>query len=73
MHEKRLMITRGKNYKSEEAENLHLIPANESIYRGFSTIKRGDIVIIKGYLIDWRGIGDFSYFKVKTARDFSTI
>lgn len=72
-YEKRLMSTSGDNFKRDEAENLHIIPANESIYKGFSTIKSGDIVIIKGYLIDWRGTGEFSRNKMQTARDFTTI
>lgn len=53
------------NYSFSEAKNLHIIHSNEAIYNGFSTVNRGDI--IKGYLIDWRGASEFSYFKINTA------
>lgn len=73
MHEKRLLFTHGENYKSDEVKNLHVIPTNESIYKRFSTVKSGDIAVIKGYLIDWRETGESSYTKMKTALDFATI
>lgn len=69
-HDARVLYTYADNL--DEHENIHIIPANETIYKGFSTVKRGDIVNIKGYLIDWNGTEDFSYVKFETALNFFT-
>jgi len=69
-HEQRLMIVLNQVNLNEFA-NLHIIPANDIIRKGFKTISRGDDVYLKGYLIDWNGIGEYDYFKIKTARSFN--
>lgn len=67
-HEKRVLFVNGVDVKADEHQNLHIIPANESVYKGFATIKRGDIIRIKGYLIDWHPFdADKTY---KTALSF---
>jgi hypothetical protein len=60
-------------YKPEEWSNVHVIPKNQTTRNGFKTIKRGDIVRIKGYLVDWQGGGIYDNFKIQTARHFADI
>lgn len=60
-------------YKPEECSNVHIIPKNQTIRNGFKTIKNGDIVKIKGFLVDWKGVGEYNSFKVRTARNFADI
>lgn len=68
-HDQRVLFVHN-NVNFAEWTNLHIIPSNNFIRKGFYTISRGDEVYLKGYLIDWNGIGDFDYFKIKTARSF---
>jgi len=58
-------------YKPNEWSNVHIIPKNEIIRNGFKTIKRGDIVRIKGFLVDWQGSDEYDYFGIQTARNFA--
>ena len=72
-HEQRLLLikpTGNKKIISDEWNNIHIIPSNTNIHKGFHTVKKGDDVYLKGYLIDWRGVGEFSNFKARTARYF---
>ena len=69
-HEQRVLSVYG-GYTPGEWENIHIIPANDIIHKGFKTVSRGDDVYLKGYLIDWNGLGEFDYFKIKSARSFT--
>ena len=60
-----------KLYNDNEWQNLHIIPKNTNIYKGIKTIRKGDIIKINGYLVDWQGLGDYSYFRIETARGFA--
>ena len=51
----------------DEISNNHIIPANNNIRRGFDTIKKGDIVFLSGYLLDWQPVGEYAYMDMKTA------
>ena len=68
-HEKRLMKVSG-NVVFGEWENLHIIPANKNVRAGLNTLKKGDIISLKGFLVDWNPVG--SNKKTKTALSFST-
>lgn len=50
-----------------EISNSHIIPANNNIRRAFDTLSPGDIIFIKGYLIDWHDTGEFAEYEYKTA------
>ncbi len=72
-HEQRLLLVKplnGENLTDNEWNNIHIIPSNTNIHKGFHTVKKGDDIYLKGYLIDWNGLGEFNYFKIKTARYF---
>lgn len=71
-HERRAMFVYG-NVVLGEWENMHIIPANKNIRFGFDTIKKGDEVQIKGFLINWQGVPPYDYIKIKTALSFDTI
>ena len=71
-HERRAMFVYG-GIKVGEWENLHIIPANNNIRRGFDTVKRGDNILLKGFLINWQGTGAYDYLNMKTALSFETI
>lgn len=47
-------------YKDDELQNIHTIPATKNIRRGFDTVKRGDVIKLEGYLVDWREMGEFA-------------
>lgn len=51
----------------DEISNSHVIPANTAVRRGFDTIRKGDIVYLKGFLLDWNPLGEFEDIKYKTA------
>ena len=51
----------------DEISNSHVIPASTAIRRGFDTISRGDIVYMKGFLLDWNPLGEFDDIDFKTA------
>ena len=73
-HEQRYVWVYTNNavlYKSNEWSNIHIIPKNKTIRNGFKTIRRGDIVKIKGFLVDWQGSGIYDYFKIQTAKNFA--
>lgn len=71
-HEYRVIIWKWK-YKdnpvvnTSEISNNHIIPASVNVRRGFDTIKKGDIVYLSGYLLDWEPLGEFAGTKMKTA------
>jgi len=71
-HERRVMLVYG-DIKVGEWENIHIIPATENIRRGFETIKAGDDILLKGFLINWQGTGNYNYLKMETALSFETI
>lgn len=50
-----------------EISNSHVIPANTAVRRGFDTIRKGDIVYLNGFLLDWNPLGEFEDIKYKTA------
>ena len=58
-------------YNPKEWTNAHIIPNNQNIRKGFKTIQKGDVIKIKGFLVDWQGKGKYDYFKIKTARHFA--
>ncbi len=62
-----------KNAPLGEWENLHIIPLNKNIFKGFKTIHPGDIIRIKGQLIDWQGEYNNKAIKMETALDFTTV
>ncbi len=71
-HEYRVMTWRWSsadratvNY--DEVSNSHVIPASTAIRRGFDTIRKGDIVYMKGFLLDWNPVGEFADIDFKTA------
>ena len=70
-HERRAMFVYG-DVKVGEWENLHIIPATKNVYAGLKTIRVGDIVSLKGYLINWQGTGQYNYLKIETALSFVT-
>lgn len=70
-HERRAMFVYGDT-KVGEWENLHIIPTSKNIYAGLKTIRKGDIVSLKGYLINWQGTQQYSNLKVETALSFVT-
>lgn len=51
----------------DEISNSHVIPASTAIRRGFDTISKGDIVYMKGFLLDWNPVGEFADIDFKTA------
>lgn len=51
----------------DEINNSHVIPANTAVRRGFDTIRKGDIVYLNGFLLDWNPLGEFEDIKYKTA------
>ena len=70
-HERRALLVYG-DVKVGEWENLHIIPATKNVYAGLKTIHVGDIVSLKGYLINWQGTGKYDYLKIETALSFET-
>lgn len=52
-----------------EINNNHVIPANNAIKRAIAIMKVGDIVEVEGYLMDWKGTGEFSWFSIETATE----
>lgn len=52
---------------SDEINNNHIIPATFAIRRAISLLKKGDVAEFEGYLMDWRGTGEFSWFNIETA------
>ena len=50
-----------------EISNSHIIPANNNIRRGFDTLSPGDVIFIKGYLVDWHDMGKYQEYEYKTA------
>ena len=54
-------------FRIEDVSNFHILPATLSIRRGMDTIRQGDIIFIKGYLLDWKGTGKFDDVKFTTA------
>lgn len=71
-HERRVMLVYG-DIKVGEWENIHVIPANQNIRLGFDTVKKGDDILIKGFLINWQATGAYDYLKMETALSFETI
>lgn len=59
--------------KFSEYSNLHILPANKTIRRGLDTIRKGDIIFIKGWLLDFFGIGEFNGVEFTTALGQSEI
>lgn len=53
--------------------NLHILPASNAVRRAFDTLQNGDIVLLKGLLIDWRDTGEFAAFPYKTAESIGQI
>lgn len=51
----------------DEISNSHVIPANTAVRRGFDTIRKGDIVYLNGFLLDWNPLGEFENINFKTA------
>lgn len=51
----------------DEISNSHVIPANTAVRRGFDTIRKGDIVYLNGFLLDWNPLGEFEDINFKTA------
>lgn len=71
-HEYRVMTWRWSSadkvtVSHDEISNSHIIPASTAIRRGFDTINKGDIVYIKGFLLDWNPVGEFAGIDFKTA------
>lgn len=60
-------------YKPSEWSNVHIIPKNQTIRNGFKTVKKGDIVKIEGFFVDWQGTGAYNSFTIQTARNFADI
>lgn len=54
-------------YRHNEVGNVHVLPANISVRRGIDTINKGDIVFVKGWLLDWKGTEKFKDIEFKTA------
>lgn len=54
-------------FRYNEFSNLHILPANKKIRKGFDTINKGDIVFVKGWLLDWKGTGELKDIEFKTA------
>ena len=52
---------------NSEISNSHIIPANNNIRRGFDTLSQGDVIFIKGYLVDWHDMGKYKEYEYKTA------
>jgi len=50
-----------------EISNSHIIPATTAVRRGFDTLKTGDIICLKGYLVDWSGIHHKTEINFNTA------
>lgn len=53
--------------KDDEINNNHVIPANHRIRHAIASLKKGDTVLLEGYLMDWRGTGEFSGMVMETA------
>lgn len=53
--------------------NLHILPASNAVRRAFDILKPGDIVSLKGLLIDWRDTGEFAAFPYRTAQTIGQI
>ena len=60
-------------YKHNEIGNVHVLPANISVRRGIDTIKKGDVVYVKGWLLDWKGTKEFNDVEFKTAMSHGEI
>ncbi len=71
-HEYRVVLWEWK-YKDnpvvnrDEISNNHILTANLNVRRGFDTIKKGDLVYLSGYLLDWEPLGEYSDMVMKTA------
>ena len=52
---------------NDEINNNHIIPASFAIRRAIAIMKKGDIAEFEGYLMDWKGTGEFSWFNIETA------
>lgn len=71
-HEERLLRTL---YRFEdnpvlnqtEINNNHVIPASPNILRALKIVKNGEPVYMEGYLVDWKGTGDFAEYAFNTA------
>lgn len=71
-HEYRVLTWQWQRYDKvtvnmDEISNSHVIPANKAVRRGFDTIRKGDIVYLNGFLLDWNPLGEFEDIKYKTA------
>jgi len=65
---KQLIDSLGEKYMLDHISNIHLIPKNKAIERKLDKIKKGDIVVISGYLVNVNY--DFkrdSYQSIKTS------
>lgn len=51
----------------DDINNNHVIAASTAVRRGFDTVKKGDIVQMKGFLLDWNPVGEFGDIDFKTA------
>lgn len=51
----------------EEISNNHIIPANSNIRRSFDIMEKGQIVYMKGFLVDWKGQNQYSSIDFKSA------
>ncbi len=47
--------------------NNHIIPANENVRRAFDIIKKDNMIYIEGFLVNWRGFGEYSGAIFETA------
>lgn len=66
-HDYRVFMIRASNvhdmpvFNNEEVSNNHTIPANKNIRRAFDIIKKGRLVYLEGYWVDWWGKVDGMY------------
>ncbi len=47
--------------------NIHIIPANKKILKKLRSLKKSDLVRLKGYLVDYDERGNFHTFSLKTS------
>lgn len=52
----------------KSSANVHLVPANKDVKASFDAIKRGQIVTLKGYLVDYREEDKNSWWAWATSR-----
>lgn len=75
-HEERALLWRyasGVRADSREINNNHSIPASENVRAALKILRAGEKVYAEGYLVDWKGSGEFAQVEFDTALEAGEI